>query len=518
MQILWLVLVVVFIWASSSEAACTGSNPTWTSTPDRASVQTCVTNAAAGSTITVSAGNGGTWASSIPVDKSLKLIGAGIGQTTISGRGFDLGPVDGVEISGFTFASMVHPGSNDGFRMRGTHDVNFHHNSYTCTDWFQWVYTNSDPNRTRYVTGVFHHNTFARCRWVLNDGWNGTDNYSSRDGDLGWSRPDPLGTADMLFFEDNIALGPTDCPQGTFGINCNWIDTESGSRTVIRFNSLTNTYVECHPDLYSGHRGPVLMEVYGNTFDCTGNACNGFIRPGLMKCNSFWWHNQTTAAMGNNGQITMMDDRGTTITQVYGTAPCNGTFFIDGNTQPNATFRGWPCRDQPGTSTDAFKWDGSNPAPTQAYRPNYHWRNIEGASSTEFDYDVNGGDWNPVQIVANRDFFRYVSGFNGTSGVGEGTLAARPATCTTNPSGQARTVGWGPGYFATDQGSWNTSTSNPQGVQANGADGVLYVCAATNTWTVKYTPYTYPHPLQAGGPGGGGDTIPPDAPTNLRVQ
>ena len=76
--------------------------------------------------------------------------------------------------------------------------------------------------------------------------------------------------------------------------------------------------------------------------------------------------------------------------------------------------------------------------------------------------------------------------FNGTVGVGEGTLAARPATCTT-----------GVGYWATDQGSWNTSSSNPQGVQLNGGDGVLYRCVSTNTWASYYTPYTYPHPRQS---------------------
>jgi hypothetical protein len=96
-------------------------------------------------------------------------------------------------------------------------------------------------------------------------------------------------------------------------------------------------------------------------------------------------------------------------------------------------------------------------------------------------------------VVANRDYYPSASGvqtsptspFNGSSGTGWGTLANRPTTCTP-----------GVAYFATDQGSWNTSTSNPYGVQQNGANGVLYKCTAPNTWTLYYTPYIYPHPLQ----------------------
>jgi hypothetical protein len=82
---------------------------------------------------------------------------------------------------------------------------------------------------------------------------------------------------------------------------------------------------------------------------------------------------------------------------------------------------------------------------------------------------------------------------NYTCGVGFGTLANRPTTCTT-----------GVGYFATDQGSWNTS--------GNGfGQGELFKCTSTNTWGLAYTPYTYPHPLA----GGTGSSANPPAPTNL---
>ena len=43
--------------------------------------------------------------------------------------------------------------------------------------------------------------------------------------------------------------------------------------------------------------------------------------------------------------------------------------------------------------------------------------------------------------------------------------------------------------------SWKTNEGNWDSIQA-GADGVLYKCTSTNTWTLYYTPYTYPHPLQ----------------------
>jgi len=104
-------------------------------------------------------------------------------------------------------------------------------------------------------------------------------------------------------------------------------------------------------------------------------------------------------------------------------------------------------------------------------------------------------------IQANREYYQQVSAnpqssptspFNGSSGTGYGTLANRPLTCTA-----------GTAYFATDQGSWNTTTRMRGALIGTVPDdgsqtqGVLYICTATDTWTAS-VPLTFPHPIVTG--------------------
>jgi hypothetical protein len=187
----------------------------------------------------------------------------------------------------------------------------------------------------------------------------------------------------------------------------------------------------------------------------------------------------------------------------------------DGNTD----FYGYPALDQAGrgvgdliTGTHPTKINsvsGIISWPNQALEPVYFWNN----SGTPVTVDYSNGSSNLV--VAQRDFYPQASGiqttptspFNGVTNVGWGTLANRPTTCTP-----------GVAYFATDQGSWNTSTTNYYGVQQNGADGVLYKATATDTWTLYYTPYTYPHPLITPEAAGDGVTGTKGPPLNKRIK
>ncbi len=136
------------------------------------------------------------------------------------------------------------------------------------------------------------------------------------------------------------------------------------------------------------------------------------------------------------------------------------------------------CTDQVGRGQGAYI-SGDNPTPVapvnQVSDPLYEWSNNHNGTTQSA---IVSNDPTPLQ--QNRDYYDWTSSFSGTSGVGTGTLASRPATCTT-----------GVGYWATDQGSWNQSGS--------GGQGELFVCTATNTWSLYYTPYTYPHPLDTTG-------------------
>jgi len=137
---------------------------------------------------------------------------------------------------------------------------------------------------------------------------------------------------------------------------------------------------------------------------------------------------------------------------------------------------------------------GTKPTPVawphQQLEPCYSWNNrnpdnshIDIAANTSTNTIVEGTDY--YNEVAGGQQTSSSSPFNGTSGVGWGTLANRPTSgvggtditgVTTNPPGTA--------YWATDVASINGSTEK----------GALYVWRG-GAWVLYYQPYTYPHPL-----------------------
>ncbi len=508
--------------------------------------------AADGDTVTIPAGTC-SWTTSLTYNQvySTSIIGAG--SQTIVGGGDVTVIVDNfttnsalvklnlssskiLRMSGLTFQ-----GGSGGVKDAGMINIGGPGTARLDHDHFNFQTYNSAPRSFIVVIGtgvigVMDHS-------ILDQSQTSTVLFVNGSGDAGntsWSQPTGFGTNNFFFIEDNLVNGnatSNNIFEGRTG------DCWTAGRYVVRFNTITETSgPEQHATGHSGDdRGCRAQEVYGNLFrQGAGQPTNGvnYDMADLGSGVAVIWGNSAVNVFKNVFVTDVTRKDNTTYSQ---TAPpggwgyCGTAFNGSGSNwdQNSVTSTGYACIDQPGRGAGdllSYNPNGSgngsfpqkcnltqNPGctiftgqwPRQALEPIYLWNNNAspaGGWGGAFWSDGSGG-----RLTTNVDYYSSASGvqtsssspFNGTSGTGWGTLANRPTTCTR-----------GVGYFATDQGAWNTSASNPYGVQQNGASGVLYQCSATNTWTTYYAPYTYPHPLQ-GGDGGGGD--PPSPPSNLQA-
>lgn len=524
-------LLALFVPSIAFGAACPGSGLAYTcplgTTP--ATVQDTINAASDGAVISFDAG-AYTWGSTyftIDNAKGVTLQGAGIGQSivTVSSPGTvccSNGHFTGTNtklyrITGFSFLNA--PSDVIVFVFSGASgskatNVRFDHNQFkdfgTGSIAILYGANSSGGVLGSQVTGLVDHNEFY-----------GTANNFTAFKILGKGVTDfsnvpqtgtVRGTIDNSFFEDNRVEMVVNV---SFGSPC--IDGWSAAAYVVRFNYWRNCQIGVHGSTHQG--GVVNFEMYGNiTVRDTGITSQGALAEEGWRVydhhgswESYVWRNtiQHLRTLHSHA-LTVIHYRSADQVEAFGTTfvppgRCDGFQPNDGNTSPRTTYYGYPCWAQPGRMP-------ANGSPVWgALAPMYTWQNVDDTTGNKVDLFI-GDPWvvdKPPQVsnhvVENRDYYNAVSKdpegtctgtcFDGTTGMGFGPLANRPSTCThvTSPDGDD---GGGVAYFATDQGSWNQSSSNPQGINVSGADGVLYRCSATNTWTVHYTPYTYPHPLQ----------------------
>ena len=453
-------------------------------------VSSAISASETGDTVSIPAGEC-TWVSgiTIPDEKKIILQGAGSANTiitfdttfTLLKMGLQGGDITGTRITNMGFIQTATSQNYAVIEARGS-GWRIDHNEFENTSGSSaYTIMANGTNVTVTPKGLIDQNNFIQSR--IDVGGMGTFEKNS----IMWTNPSALGTADAVFIEDNNFYKTVAISGG------NVVDCNRAGFYVARYNTVTGSQFMVHGLQADNERAPKNWEIYGNEHTHTSSEGTGalFINGG------------TGIIFGNtqsgyhNAEIKFSQVRSYTSVGVFGL--CDGSMYSDGNL--DAT--GWPCRDQIGRGPDASLWNPNteNPSPIQETQPVYVFlnRNETGISNI-YNTDTD-------HIQANRDYFVEGATFDGTSGVGCGTLANMPATCTYN-----ETTGTGVGYWATNQ-SCSDFTEFIGVDHTSNFEGTLYRCTADNTWTEYYTPYTYPHPLREAS-----DIVAPASPTGLAVS
>lgn len=471
----WMLAIAFLSAASSAQAACVG--------PDQRAVQTAINNASTGDTVLVCAGQA-TWTTkragspAVIVNKAITLQGA----TNCTGAGVTLSCMDGTIISDGT-------GTNDGEAIIQLAVSNARLTGFTFNDprpvkdykamvdtaagIINWRIDNCKLSMSAPTTrgisafgyGLIDHvyvGNSINTAFAIEGSFLGDPGSSLGDGS--WAAPMAAGTASAVYIEDSkIIFTPGNLLNGA-------VDSYAGGRYVYRFNSDYYTNLANHGlDSTNNARGTLQVEIYNNA--SSNNQVNNIYQWFTSRGGAHFIFNNTISNAGG-GYTNKLDFR---VYRASGSYPpwgmCDGDNSLDGNVPGQ---HGYSCRDQVGRGTD------------QGLYPGFSWNNLYGGMPlTVADVWISDGANNGMPnkaskylIIHNRDFYNQVDPFTGVSGIGIGPLESAPATCAV-----------GVGYWATDKGFWNNTTP---GV----ASGALFRCAAGNTWTLYYTPFQYPHPLQ----------------------
>jgi hypothetical protein len=449
MRHLWFILLLLIGGWSGWAWADTHTVTTCSST----NISAAITDANAGDDVYLDCSTG-TIASPVTVNKSITLHGrtadykGGSSATVLtmtSTLTISLSGTVSVVVKDLKLTGTVSGGF---FLINGTMD------GYRVTNvWFETgQYAIST---TGYQLGVFDN-----CRFTSIGSYAAVQFHVQEGNTSGaFARASSLGTRNALFIEDSIILG------SVAGIE--WIMSQGGQGYVFRYNDITNYTLDVH-GYCSGSpvAGTREFEIYKNTWRATVNYNESATR---IRGGTGMVHNNTYVSNGNTIAV--------------------GDMWLQEIYQPSMCSWSTCCATNP---TTGYCVHAVGRGQNDTLQPLYWWRNLKDGSNsavglwpTTSGCSVSPGNGLAMAdyIKANRDYYdgSTATGNPQTVGVRTGTKATMQALgCTA-----------GVGFWVTDEGYWDSKTPHT-------AAGVLYKCTATNTWTLSYVPYTYPHPLRSG--------------------
>lgn len=479
-KILTILVVFSFLYCASFTSSYAATiNAESPSQPD---VAAAIASSSYGDTVYVPSGSA-TWTKNIQIKECITLEGAGIGKTIIDGNYDDalvfinaneqsINDNCAFRVTGFTFDGNWVGTKSTGVAVWQQHsldlvpqNIRIHNNEFKNFRRAGITFNQSKGHSF----GLIDNNIFTNCRKALNSyGW-----YTYSLERLP-SAQESLGTVNNIYFEDNtINFNDTRDMNAT-------ISSGHGGRWVARFNTINyneTTYLQGH-DVHGNNGNSIANNLPVDCATEEHSDCAGGNR-GVMVAESY---NNTHNFENMLRNLKAMDIRGATV-----------MVFNERYVESDGSHAGYiQIREEDGPSSDNLCLGSTIPEAwgtcIDPVRDTYIFNNRNTYSDTE----ANVSEYKPQHEFVEPDYnyWKYNASFNGTTGVGVGILANRPAVCNK-----------GVGYWATDKGTWNTT----------GDDGVLYKCTSTDTWTLYYEPYTYPHPLR------NGQIVRPNAPLNLQI-
>ena len=425
-------------------------------TCSQSDVRSAVNSAARGDTVTVPTGSC-IWSSTLNLTKGITLAGAGVSSTAITASGgivlvavnpdsTAIANSENIEVSGFSL-----DGANSSTVLMtlqgasGITDIKPYRYVIIANNKFQNLSPSgtgcieAPGNGNGQIRGVIYNNTFDRCNEPMRL-------FSSND-TREWANTAfnqfSYGSADNLYFENNTILFSSSYS----GSNPGWIETGQGARLVARYNSwnLANSTPQEIWDIHG-------FQNWNNTVDSgqTGTMLVEYYGNTLMNMGNYRWvHHRGSWGLYFDNILSGSGGNSFEIDQVQTGCP-----------------------------------DYINPTPTN-YTP-----------QTNNTYAFNNTQNGIAKVAVTGP---YGDNCDGGQNVGWWT---EDVSCTASACSAGIGRGMTPptGTCTTGVGFWVSATPTPTVSSSGIQNGSFYKCTATNTWTIYYKPYTYPHPLISGMP------------------